>query len=152
MKKYLLLFAFAGLALTSCEDDDVENFELDMLKGEWKETKEEIISGKDNKTVINTVVPTGCSAKSTTEFRIDYYAAYNAVTGIGATCTSAKTEGTYTYDAELKVLVIKYNNDNERPYRVDILSNSELRLVELFDSIDYDGDMVKDNVYRSYKR
>lgn len=152
MKKYVLLFAFSALALSSCEDDDVESFELDMLKGEWKETKEEVISGKDNKTVINSIVPTGCNAKSTTEFRIDYYAAYTAVTGIGATCTSAKTEGTYTYDAELKVLVIKYNNDNERPYRVDILSSSELRLVELFDSIDYDGDQVPDQVYRSYKR
>ncbi|MCW3168253.1 lipocalin family protein [Chryseobacterium sp. 09-1422] len=152
MKKYLLLFAFSALALSSCEDDDVESFELDMLKGEWKETKEEVISGKDNKTVINSIVPTGCSAKSTTEFRIDYYAAYTAVTGIGATCTSAKTEGTYTYDAEKKILVIKYNNDNERPYRVDILSSSELRLVELFDSIDYDGDQVPDQVYRSYKR
>lgn len=152
MKKYLLLFAFSALALISCEDDDVESFELDMLKGEWKETKEEVISGKDNKTVINSIVPTGCNAKSTTEFRIDYYAAYTAVTGIGATCTSAKTEGTYTYDAEKKILVIKYNNDNERPYRVDILSSSELRLVELFDSIDYDGDQVPDQVYRSYKR
>jgi hypothetical protein len=152
MKKYLLLFAFSALALSSCEDDDVESFELDMLKGEWKETKEEVISGKDNKTVINSIVPTGCNAKSTTEFRIDYYAAYTAVTGIGATCTSAKTEGTYTYDAEKKILVIKYNNDNERPYRVDILSSSELRLVELFDSIDYDGDQVPDQVYRSYKR
>ncbi|MCU7616111.1 lipocalin family protein [Chryseobacterium sp. PBS4-4] len=152
MKKYLLLFAFSALALSSCEDDDVEGFELDMLKGEWKDTKEEIISGKDNKTVLSTITPTGCSAKSTTEFRIDYYAAYTAVTGIGATCTSEKTEGTYTYDAEKKILVIKYKNDNERPYRVDILSNSELRLMEMFDSIDYNGDMVIDYVYRSYKR
>ncbi|KUJ52279.1 lipocalin family protein [Chryseobacterium sp. JAH] len=152
MKKYLLLFAFSALALSSCEDDDIQNFELDMLKGEWKETKEEIISGKDNKTVISSIVPTGCSAKSTTEFRIDYYAAYTAVTGIGATCTSSKTEGTYTYDTETKVLVIKYNNDNERPYKVEILSSSELRLMEMFDSIDYNGDQVIDYVYRSYKR
>lgn len=152
MKRYLLLFAFSALALSSCEDDDVEGFEMDMLKGEWKDTKEEVISGKDNKTVLSTVTPTGCSAKSTTEFRIDYYAAYTAVTGVGATCTSAKTEGTYTYDAEKKILVIKYNNDNERPYRVDILSNSELRLMEMFDSIDYNGDQVIDYVYRSYKR
>lgn len=152
MKKYLLLFAFSALALSSCEDDDIQNFELDMLKGEWKETKEEIISGKDNKTVISSIVPTGCSAKSTTEFRIDYYAAYTAVTGIGATCTSSKTEGTYTYDTETKVLVIKYNNDNERPYKVEILSSSELRLMEMFDSIDYNGDQVIDYVYRNYKR
>lgn len=152
MKKYLLLFAFSALALSSCEDDDVEGFEMDMLKGEWKETKEEVISGKDNKTVISTITPTGCIAKSTTEFRIDYYAAYNAFTGAGTTCTSTKTEGTYTYDAEKKILVIKYKNDTERPYRVDILSNSELRLMEMFDSIDYNGDTVIDYVYRSYKR
>lgn len=152
MKKYLLLFAFSALALSSCEDDDVEAFELDMLKGQWKETKEEVISGKDNKTVLNTVVPTGCNAKSTTEFRIDYYTAYTAVTGIGNNCTSSTTEGTYTYDAEKKILVIKLKNDNERAFKVDILSNSEMRLMEMFDSIDYNGDKVIDFVYRSYKR
>ncbi|MBW7674069.1 lipocalin-like domain-containing protein [Chryseobacterium chendengshani] len=152
MKKYLLLFAFAGLALTSCEDDDVQHFEMDMLKGEWKVSKAEIISGADNKTVISTDTPTGCNAKSTTEFRIDFYAAYTAVTGVGATCTSSKTEGTYTYDAETKELVIKYNNDTARKYKVVILSSSELRLMEMFDSIDYDGDTVIDYTFINYVR
>lgn len=152
MKKYLLLFAFSALALTSCEDDDVQGYEMDMLKGEWKTAKREVISGKDNKTIIHTDTPTGCNAKSTTEFRIDYYAAYTAVTGAGTACTSAKTEGTYTYDTESKVLVIKYNNDNERAYKVEILSSTELKLMELFNIIDQDGDTIKDNTYISYTR
>lgn len=152
MKKYLLLFAFSALALTSCEDDDIQNYELDMLKGEWKTTKAEIISGKDNKTVISTDTPTGCNAKSTTEFRTDYYAAYNAFSGTGNNCTGSKTEGKYTYNTDSKELVIKYDNDSERKYKIVILSSTELRLMEMFDSIDVDGDLIPDLTYISFKR
>ncbi|MBM7420641.1 MULTISPECIES: lipocalin family protein [Chryseobacterium] len=152
MKKHLLLFAFSALALTSCEDDDVQGYEMDMLKGEWKTVKTEVISGKDNTTVLNTFTPTGCDTKSITEFRTDYYASYTGFSGVGADCTSQKTEGTYTYSNEDKLLVIKYNNDSERVYRVDILSNSELRLVQLFGNVDVNGDMIIDTSYITYKR
>ena len=54
MKKHLLLFAFSVLALNSCKEDDVFGYELDMLKGNWKTEKTEIISGADNTTVLNT--------------------------------------------------------------------------------------------------
>ncbi|WP_265429689.1 lipocalin family protein [Chryseobacterium sp. YIM B08800] len=152
MKKHLLLFAFSALALTSCEDDDVQGYEMDMLKGEWKTVKTEVISGKDNSTVLQTFTPTGCDIKSTTEFRTDYYASYTSFSGVGADCTSQKTEGTYTYSNEDKLLVIKYNNDSERAYRVDILSNTELRLVQLFGNVDVNGDMIIDTSYITYKR
>ncbi|CAD7816676.1 hypothetical protein CHRY9390_03217 [Chryseobacterium aquaeductus] len=152
MKKYLLLFAFSALALNSCEDDDIQNYELDMLKGEWKTKKAEVISGADNKTVISTDVPAGCSAKSVTEFRTDYYAAYTAVTGIGATCTSSKTEGKYSYDSEKKELTIQYDNDMPRKFKVIILSSTEMRLMTMFDNIDQDGDTVIDYTYISYVR
>lgn len=152
MKKHLLLFAFSALALTSCEDDDVQGYEMDMLKGEWKTVKTEVISGKDNTTVLNTFTPTGCDTKSITEFRTDYYASYTGFSGVGADCTSQKTEGTYTYSNEDKLLVIKYNNDSERVYRVDILSNTELRLVQLFGNVDVNGDMAIDASYITYKR
>ena len=152
MKKHLLLFAFSALALASCEDDDVLGYEMDMMKGEWKTVKTEVISGKDNTTVLNTFTPTGCDTKSITEFRTDYYASYTGFSGVGANCTSQKTEGTYTYSNEDKLLVIKYNNDSERAYRVDILSNTELRLVQLFGNVDQNGDMVIDTSYITYKR
>ncbi|MFL9832882.1 lipocalin family protein [Chryseobacterium terrae] len=152
MKKYLFLFAFSALTLTSCEDDDIQGYELDMLKGEWKTVKTEIISGKDNSTVLQTFTPTGCDTKSKTEFRTDYYTSYTAFSGVGADCTSEKTEGTYTYSNEDKLMVIKYNNDSERAYRVDILSNTELRLVQLFGNVDQNGDMIIDTSYITYKR
>lgn len=152
MKKYLLLFAFSALALSSCKDDDIQNYELDMLKGEWKTTKSEVISGKDNKSVLSTDTPTGCSAKSITEFRIDYYTAYTAVTGIGATCTSSKSEGKYTYDAESKLLTIKYDNDNEFVFKVVILSSTEMKLMTMTDNIDQNGDQVIDYTHISYVR
>lgn len=152
MKKHLLLFAFSALALTSCEDDDVQGYEMDMLKGEWKTVKTEVIAGKDNTTVLNTFTPTGCDTKSITEFRTDYYASYTGFSGVGANCTSQKTEGTYTYDNESKELVTKYINDNERKYKVVILSNSELRMMQMFDNIDQNGDMVIDVTYITYKR
>ncbi|MCD1117720.1 lipocalin-like domain-containing protein [Chryseobacterium turcicum] len=152
MKKHLLLFAFSALALTSCEDDDVQGYEMDMLKGEWKTVKMEVISGKDNTTVLQTYTPTGCEAKSTTEFRTDYYASYTDFSGVGAACTSQKTEGTYTYSNESKELVTKYVNDNENKYKVIILSNTELRLMQMFGNVDINGDMVIDVTYITYKR
>ncbi|MGI9649836.1 lipocalin family protein [Chryseobacterium sp. RLHN22] len=152
MKKHLLLFAFSALALTSCEDDDVQGYELDMLKGEWKTVKTEVISGADNKTVITTITPSGCETKNTVEFRTDYYLSYNAFTGVGANCNNTKTEGTYSYDSEEKLLVTKFDNDNERPYKVVILSNSELRMMTMSDNVDQDGDMKIDYTYTTYKR
>lgn len=152
MKKYLLLFAFSALALSSCEDDDIQNYELDMLKGEWKTTKSEVVSGKDLKTVLSTDTPTGCSAKSTTEFRIDYYAAYTAVTGVGASCTSSKTEGKYEYNAEEKLLTIQYDNDLPSVYKVLILSSSEMKLMTMTGNIDQNGDQTIDVTQISYVR
>ena len=152
MKKYLLLFAFSALALSSCEDDDIQNYELDMLKGEWKTTKSEVVSGKDLKTVLSTDTPTGCSAKSTTEFRIDYYAAYTAVTGVGASCTSTKTEGNYSYDAEEKLLTIQYDNNDIFVFKVIILSSTEMKLMTMIGNIDQNGDKVIDFTQISYVR
>ncbi|MGO4710372.1 lipocalin family protein [Chryseobacterium sp. 2TAF14] len=152
MKKHLLLFAFSALALTSCEDDDIQGYEMDMLKGEWKTVKTEVISGADNTTVLQTDTSTGCAAKNTTEFRTDYYASFTGYSGVGADCTPQKSEGTYTYDNETKELVTKYINDNDRKYKVVILSNTELKMMEMFDNIDTNGDMIIDFRYITYKR
>ncbi|WP_370898270.1 lipocalin family protein [Chryseobacterium gossypii] len=153
MKKQLLLFAFSALALTSCDDDDIKGYELDMMKGDWKTSKTEVISGKDNKTVISSDTPTGCSAKNITYFSTDYSTSYTYYTGSGADCQiNGKSEGTYTYDTDTKNLNIQYTNDSERKYQVVILTNTELRLKQLFDNIDQDGDQVIDTTYISYKR
>jgi hypothetical protein len=153
MKKQLLLFAFSALALTSCEDDDIQAYEMDMMKGEWKTSKTEVISGKDDETVISTDTPTGCSAKNITEFRTDYYTAYTAFSGVGADCQmNSKNEGTYEYNTDTKDLTIKYNNDSSRPYKVVVLTSTEMRIKQLYDNIDQDGDMVIDYTYISYKR
>lgn len=153
MKKQLLLFAFSALALTSCEDDDMQAYELDTLKGDWKTSKTEIVSGKDNKTVLLTTPVSGCSTKDITSFSIDYSTSYTYYGGTGADCKiNGKSEGKYTYDTETKLLNIKYNNDNNRPYKVEILSSSELKVLELFNAYDYNGDGVNDLVYTSYKR
>ncbi|WP_449387778.1 lipocalin family protein [Chryseobacterium lineare] len=155
MKKQLLLFAFAfsALSLSSCQDDDTQAYEMDMMKGEWKTSKTEVISGKDDKTVIETDVPTGCSAKNITEYRTDYYTAYSAYTGTGADCQlSYKSEGTYEYDTDTKDLTVKYTNDSPRKYKVIVLTSSEMKLKQMFGNIDQDGDQVIDNTYISYKR
>lgn len=153
MKKRLLLLAFSALALSSCkDDDDIQQYELDMLKGEWKTAKMEIISGKDETNVITTDVPSGCNVNSTTEFRIDYYAAYNALSGVANSCTSTKTEGTYEYNTETKMLVINYANESPRPYKVIFLNNTELKLLQMYDNIDYNGDFIIDKIYTTYKR
>ncbi|WP_415326673.1 lipocalin family protein [Chryseobacterium sp. MMS23-Vi53] len=153
MKKQLLLFAFSALALSSCSDDDIQGYEMDMMKGEWKTVKREVISGKDDKTVISTDVPTGCSAKNITEYRTDYYTSYSAYTGVGADCQlNTKSEGTYDYNTDTKELVIKYKNDSPRKYQVVVLTSSEMRLKQMFNNIDENGDMIIDVSYISYKR
>ena len=152
MKKYLLLCAFSAVALTSCEDEDVQNYEIDMLKGSWRTVKTEIISGADNKTVISTDVPSGCNAQSTTEFRTDYLTSYTAYYPLGTECGSSKTDGKFTYDSELKNLAITYDGSSERTYKVQILSSSELKLLQTYDNIDYNGDHIIDKIYITYKR
>ncbi|MBV8325302.1 lipocalin family protein [Chryseobacterium sp.] len=155
MKKQLLfLFAFSALALTSCKDDDMQAYEMEIIKGDWKEVKREVISGKDNKTVLSSSTPSGCDAKNLLFFRTDFYVSYTAYTGSGgADCqVNGKSEGKYTYDADAKILGIKFDKDDNRNYRVDILSSSELRIAQQFGNYDQDGDKIPDVTYISYKR
>ncbi|PKF73482.1 lipocalin family protein [Chryseobacterium sp. PMSZPI] len=153
MKKQLLLFAFSALALTSCKDDDLQAYEMDMMKGDWKEVKTEIISGKDNKTVIKSFPTVGCATKNTLFFRTDFYVSYTAYTGTGADCQmNGKSEGKYTYDQESKTLGIKFDNEENIDYRVDILTNRDLRLAQKSGNLDMDGDKIPDITYITYKR
>lgn len=154
MKKQLLLFAFSALALTSCSDDDnIQGYEMDMMKGDWKVSKRETISGKDDKTVINTEVPVGCVAKNNTYFGTDYSTSFTSYAGTGSDCSiNGFSSGTYTYDTETKDLVINYKNDSPRKYRIVILTSSEMRIKQMYDNIDQNGDMIPDAEYVSYKR
>lgn len=154
MKKQLLLLAFSALALSSCkDDDDIQGYEMDMMKGDWKISKKEVISGKDDKTVIQTETPTGCSIKDNTFFRTDYFTSFTSYSGTGADCqVSGSSEGTYTYDTETKQLVISYKNETPVVYRVVILTSSEMRFKQISDNIDQDGDTIPDAEYVSYKR
>ncbi|PRB04470.1 hypothetical protein CQ046_07075 [Chryseobacterium sp. MYb7] len=153
MKKQLLLFAFSALALTSCKDDNLEAYDMDIMKGDWKEVKREVISGKDNKTVLYSEVVTGCATKNTLFLRTDYYVSYTAYTGSGADCTpSPKTEGRYTYDADSKVIGIKLGDDSSVNYRVDVLTGKDLKLAQQSGIFDMNGDKVPDVPYVTYKR
>ncbi|MBB6369540.1 lipocalin family protein [Chryseobacterium shigense] len=154
MKKQLLLFAFSALALTSCKDDNIEAYELEMMSGDWKVSKIETISGKDNKTVIKTETPSACEAKNILHFRSDYYTSYTFYAGTtAADCIQAGiTEGKYTYTEESKLLSIKNDNDTERWYRVEVLTSHDLKLAHLFGTSDQNGDGIADLTYVSYKR
>ncbi|MDR6920308.1 MULTISPECIES: lipocalin family protein [Chryseobacterium] len=153
MKKRLLLFAFSALALTSCNDDNMEAYELEMMSGDWKVSKIEIISGKDNKTVIKTEVPTGCMANNTLYFRSDHYISYTAYSGTGLECTpNAKNDGEFTYNQESKLLSTKFKNDDEKWYRVEVLTSQDLKVAQLFGASDQNDDEVDDVTYITYKR
>ncbi|KYH07894.1 MULTISPECIES: lipocalin family protein [Chryseobacterium] len=153
MKKQLLLFAFSALALTSCKDDNLEAYDMDIMKGDWKEVKREVISGKDNKTVLYTETLTGCATKNTLFLRTDYYVSYTAYTGEGANCTPApKTEGRYTYDADSKIIGIKLGDEGSVNYRIDMLTAKDLKLAQQSGIFDMDGDKIPDIPYVTYKR
>ncbi|PIF45194.1 lipocalin-like protein [Chryseobacterium sp. 52] len=153
MKKQLLLFAFSALALTSCKDDNLEAYEIEMMSGDWKVSKIQTISGKDNKTVLKTEIPTDCEAKNTLYFRSDYFTSYTYYTGTGLECqVSGKTEGKFTYTEESKLLSIKNDNDNERWYRVEVLTSQDLKLAQLFAAFDLNDDGTDDLIYVTYKR
>ncbi|MGE8511216.1 MAG: lipocalin family protein, partial [Chryseobacterium culicis] len=113
----------------------------------------EVISGKDNKTVLYTETLTGCAAKNTLFLRTDYYVSYTAYTGTGADCTpSEKTEGRYTYDADSKVIGIKLGDEGSVNYRIDVLTGKELKLAQQSGIFDMDGDKIPDIPYVTYKR
>ncbi|HCA06366.1 MULTISPECIES: lipocalin family protein [unclassified Chryseobacterium] len=153
MKKQLLLFAFSALALTSCKDDNLEAYELEMMSGDWKVSKIQTISGKDNKTVLLTETPSGCDAKNTLHFRSDYYTSYTYYSGTGVDCQiSGKNEGKFTYTEESKLLSIKNDNDTERWYRVEILTSQDLKMAQLYGAYDYNNDGTDDLIYVTYKR
>ncbi|MBP2616193.1 lipocalin family protein [Chryseobacterium jejuense] len=159
MKKQLLLFAFSALAFTSCDDDNLTAYEMDIMKGDWKEVKTEIISGKDNKTVLETTTPEGCTAKNTLFFRTDNYVSYTAYDGdaAGTNCHfAAKNEGNYTYDADSKALNIQLKGEGDEAdnmsFRVDMLTQTELRLTQLVGNYDKNGDKIIDVTYITYKR
>lgn len=152
MKKYLLLFAFSSLALISCESEDVKAYDIDTMQGSWKTSKIEIVSGKDDKTVISTDVPSGCNAKSITEFGTDLSTSYTSYFPSGTECASAKISGLFTYDSDTKKMVINYTGESPRTYTVVILNSTELKLKQTYDLIDYNGDHVIDNIYITYKR
>lgn len=153
MKKQLLLFAFSAMALTSCEDDDIKAYEMDMLKGDWKVSKTETISGKDNKTVLVTDSPTGCDAKNTLHFRTDNYVSYTYYSGVGADCQlNGKSEGKFSYDEETKDLFIHFDNEAADNYKVVILSSTELKIMQLFGNPDVNGDGINDINYTTFKR
>ncbi|CAM2826931.1 hypothetical protein DRF59_01665 [Chryseobacterium flavum] len=154
MKKQLLLFAFSALALTSCQDDDTQAYEMELMKGDWKEVKREVISGKDNKTVLSSSTPEGCDAKNLLFFRTDFYVSYTAYSGTGgADCqVNGKSEGRYTYDAESKILGIAFDGGESSNYKVDILSSTELRIAQQFGNYDQNGDKIPDVTYVTYKR
>ncbi|AZA54358.1 lipocalin family protein [Chryseobacterium sp. G0201] len=156
MKKQLLLFAFSALALTSlssCEDDDVQGYDLDTLKGEWKNVKTEIVSGKDNKTVLDLYTYSGCELKNTTLFRTDYSTTYTYYSGVGADCQiSQNGQGKYTYDAETKDMVITYDDNVQLKFKVIVLSSSELKLMQVPSSGDFNGDTINDLTYTTFKR
>ncbi|UHO36803.1 lipocalin family protein [Chryseobacterium capnotolerans] len=157
MKKQLLLFAFSALALTSCNDDNLDAYEMGILQGDWKEVKTEIISGKDNKTVLQTITPEGCTAKNTLYFRTDNYVSYTAYDGNadGSNCHfAAKSEGDYTYSADSKMLNIHLKGEEAEnmSFRVDMLTQTELRLAQTVGNYDKDGDKIIDVTYITYKR
>lgn len=153
MKKQLLLFAFSALALNSCKDDNLEAYELEMMSGDWKVTKTEIISGKDNKTVLATETPTVCQGKNTLHFRTDYFTSYTSYSDTGLECIeSGKSEGKYTYTEESKLLSIKYDNDSEKWYRVEILTSQDLKVAQLFGASDFNNDGTDDLTYVTYKK
>ncbi|MBD8081357.1 lipocalin family protein [Chryseobacterium caseinilyticum] len=153
MKKHLLLFAFSALALNSCKDDDVYGYELDLLKGDWKTEKTEIISGADNTTVLSTDIPTGCSTKSTINFNTNNQIKIRTYSGANLnSCTFLFTEGTFTYNEETKDLVMDIAGNGKQPYEVVILSSSELRLKQKSGNIDINGDQKIDVTYIRLKR
>lgn len=153
MKKQLLLFAFSAIALTSCEDDDVKAYEMDMLKGDWRVSKTEIISGKDGKTTLSVGSPSGCSMKDLLHFRTDYYVSYTYYSTVGSNCQlTGKNEGKFEYNEETKDLAIKFDQEEVENYKVIILSNSELKVMQLFNNGDANGDGINDLYYTTYKR
>ena len=140
-----LLVGSALLLMNSCNRDDDNS--SNSLIGTWYPVKEEVISGKDMKTIIETYNSDNCEQKSTivfTESTVKSTSYYNDGTG---KCVLDGTDTLpYTFDAnKMKVTVDGSTAD------VKLLNNSEMRILFSYGE-DINDDGVEDYSLSYYKK
>ncbi|MGI9526718.1 MAG: lipocalin family protein [Weeksellaceae bacterium] len=152
MKKLVLLLG-AVLTFTACNDDDDNSTPEISIVGEWGLMKKEILSGEDNKTVLESDELDDCKKKSTTTLKNDGEAISELYANIDGACKlTEKGNYTYLYEAESKTLVIS-NKENEKvnAYKVLELTNTTLQIENLVTE-DHNGDNIEDKEVIYYVR
>ncbi len=154
MKKFLLLAGFSALVLSSCKDDDIKYWDLEILNGTWKFDKVETISGKDGKTLIVSNPAVGCDAKNTITFTSDNYKVrLQTYQGTGTVCTPFIDEtANFSYDEDLRMLTFSEDNIEVEKYQVIVLSKDMLELRPMTPVADANDDNVPDFEYHYFKR
>ena len=145
-KNYLtLLVGSALLLMNSCNRDNDNS--SNSLIGTWHPVKEEVISGKDMKTIIETYNSDDCDQKSTivfTESTIKSTFYYKDATG-KCNLDGADTVP-YTFDANKMKITIEGSTVD-----VKLLNNSEMRILDSYGE-DVNNDGVDDYSLYYYKK
>jgi hypothetical protein len=138
MKKLSLLLLTTGVLL-SCSKDDSKS-QNDLLVGVWKESKEELVSGKDN-SVIDTYPADDCDKTGSIELFSNGTYQTKRYSFVNKNCVLEGTyNGVYSYNDTSKKLTM----DGEQK---DVLS---LKLNEFVYIVEYTNDQNGDNVNDYY--
>ncbi len=154
MRKILLLaVASFSLAFIACKSDDDEIIEVyseaNMIIGVWKQSKEVIISGADNSTVLDTYITNGCTAMDNFNFKNDgtYVDKIYGTSQSGQPCTLTTTStGNYTYDPQTKALTITYSGGANGVEHLTVLGVNTTNMVVKNKIDDDNGDGIDDYV------
>lgn len=143
MKKLILLASACLFLNTSCRKDDDDNESISDIVGTWKIEKWVVAYGNGSN---ETDTPNACEAKSNVIFGSDNKLTGNDYFGNEGSCVLESTNGTYSYDANTKVL--KLSAEGEDNYtKVEKLNSSELVVIFSEDDFDDDGKMDKEYIY-----
>lgn len=145
-KNYLgLLFGVATLFANSCSRDDDSS--SNSLIGTWHPIKEDVISGKDMKTILGTYNNDNCEQKSTIVFaESTVKTTYYFTDGSGKCIEDGVDTSSYTFDAnKMKITVDGSTVD------VKLLNNSEMRILFPYEE-DVNDDGVEDYSLSYYKK
>lgn len=142
MKKILLLLIGISAATISCEDDIV-NYELSLIRGDWKMEKTVISSGKYPTEILETQIPNGCTAQNTYTFGTNDEFIQTQYIGTTNNCIAGESlEGTFSYNSDERVLTFNTPDIGQQDFKVLVLTSNQIICQYLGETDDIDLDEV----------
>ena len=152
MKKILLLLVGISLATTSC-DDDIDDYEKGLMRGDWKLEKTVITSGNTPTETLATEVPSGCAVQNTFTFGTNNEFTQTNYYGTTPNCIAGVPQlGTFEYNSDERKLTLKPTGYDSQNLKVLVLTNTEMICQYLGEMPDINLDDVPEIYTVHFKR